>query len=173
MTNEPESTINTEILMMPEGSVGATRRQFCKPVVCGIQVECMANGLELSLMCDLRVMEQSAVLSFFNHRYGLPVIDDGTARLPARIGLSRSLDLILTGREVRAEEAYIIGMANRVVPPRDDMNDALELEKIFVSNSFQQAMQDETMHTSKIASNEMHRGFKWFNKTFKDDNTVS
>uniref|UniRef100_A0A1B0BYM0 Enoyl-CoA hydratase n=1 Tax=Glossina palpalis gambiensis TaxID=67801 RepID=A0A1B0BYM0_9MUSC len=148
----------------------------------------MANGLELSLMCDLRVMEQSAVLSFFNHRYGLPVIDDGTARLPARIGLSRSLDLILTGREVRAEEAYIIGMANRVVPPRDDMNDALELEKkcalnvpnrdsvysaVFDSDSFQQAMQDETMHTSKIISNEMHRGFQWFNKTFKDDNTAS
>ncbi|XP_030559241.1 uncharacterized protein LOC115761587 isoform X2 [Drosophila novamexicana] len=96
-TDEKEE-ISVDILMRPEGSVGPTRRQIKKPVICGINGYCIANGLELALMCDLRVMEESAVLGFFNRRFGVPMLDGGTVRLPAMIGLSRALDLILTGR---------------------------------------------------------------------------
>ena len=90
--------VSIDILMTHEGSVGPTRRHIQKPVVCGINGYCVANGLELALMCDLRVMEETATLGFFNRRFGVPVIDGGTARLPAMIGLSRALDLVLTGR---------------------------------------------------------------------------
>lgn len=108
-------TIKPEILTLTEGSVGPTRRFIRKPVVCAINGYCVANGLELALMCDLRVMEDSAVLGFLNRRFGMPLIDGGTVRLPALIGLSRALDLVLTGRQVVAKEAMEIGLVNRVV----------------------------------------------------------
>uniref|UniRef100_A0A182VZL8 Enoyl-CoA hydratase n=1 Tax=Anopheles minimus TaxID=112268 RepID=A0A182VZL8_9DIPT len=99
----------------PEGVMGPTRRMIRKPLVCAITGYCVAGGLELALMCDLRVMEENAVLGFYNRRFGVPLIDGGTVRLPALIGLSRALDLILTGRTVTAKEALEIGLVNRVV----------------------------------------------------------
>lgn len=84
-------------------------------MVCGISGFCIANGLELALMCDLRVVEEDAVLGFFNRRFGMPLMDGGTVRLPAMIGLSRALDLVLTGKIVSAKEAFEIGLCNRIV----------------------------------------------------------
>lgn len=84
-------------------------------MVCGISGFCIANGLELALMCDLRVIEEDAFLGFFNRRFGIPLMDGGTVRLPAMIGLSRALDLILTGKIVPAKEAFEMGLANRIV----------------------------------------------------------
>jgi enoyl-CoA hydratase len=88
-----------------------------KPVIAAIAGHAVAGGLELALFCDLRVVEETAILGVFCRRWGVPLIDGGTVRLPRLIGLSRALDLILTGRAVDAREALAIGLANRVVPP--------------------------------------------------------
>ena len=95
--------------------MGPTRMLLSKPVIAAISGYAVAGGLELALWCDLRIVEQSAVLGVFCRRFGVPLIDGGTVRLPRLIGLSRALDLILTGRAVDAEEALAIGLANRVV----------------------------------------------------------
>jgi enoyl-CoA hydratase len=87
-----------------------------KPVIAAISGHAVAGGLELALWCDLRIMEEDAVLGVFCRRWGVPLIDGGTVRLPRLIGLSRALDLILTGRPVEAAEALSFGLANRVVP---------------------------------------------------------
>lgn len=84
-------------------------------MVCGISGFCIANGLELALMCDLRVVEETAVFGFLNRRFGIPLMDGGTVRLPAMIGLSRALDLVLTGRNVSAQEIFDMGLASRIV----------------------------------------------------------
>ncbi|MGG1946345.1 crotonase/enoyl-CoA hydratase family protein [Trinickia sp. NRRL B-1857] len=97
------------------GPMGPTRMMLSKPVVAAIAGHAVAGGLELAAMCDLRVVEEDAVLGVFCRRFGVPLIDGGTIRLPRLIGLSRALDLILTGRPVQAEEALVIGLANRVV----------------------------------------------------------
>lgn len=96
--------------------MGPSRMLLSKPVVAGIAGHAVAGGLELALWCDLRVMEADAVLGVFCRRWGVPLIDGGTVRLPQLIGLSRALDLILTGRPVGAEEALAMGLVNRVVP---------------------------------------------------------
>lgn len=96
--------------------MGPTRLVLSKPVIAAIAGHAVAGGLELALWCDLRVMESDAVLGVFCRRWGVPLIDGGTVRLPRLIGLSRALDLILTGRPVGAEEALAMGLANRVAP---------------------------------------------------------
>ena len=99
------------------GPMGPTRMPFTKPVIAAIAGYAVAGGLELAAMCDLRVVEEDAVLGVFCRRVGIPLIDGGTIRLPRLIGLSRALDLILTGRALDAHEALAFGLANRVVPP--------------------------------------------------------
>jgi enoyl-CoA hydratase len=99
-----------------DGPMGPTRMTLRKPVVAAIEGFAVAGGLELALWCDLRVVAEDAVLGVFCRRWGVPLIDGGTVRLPRLIGLSRALDLILTGRPVGAHEALAIGLANRVVP---------------------------------------------------------
>ncbi|WP_321879365.1 crotonase/enoyl-CoA hydratase family protein [Paraburkholderia bannensis] len=99
------------------GPLGPTRMLLNKPVIAAVSGYAVAGGLELALFCDLRVIEQNAVLGVFCRRVGVPLIDGGTVRLPRLIGLSRALDLILTGRAVDAQEALSFGLANRVVPP--------------------------------------------------------
>jgi enoyl-CoA hydratase len=89
---------------------------IAKPVIAAVAGHAVAGGLELALVCDLRVVEEDAVFGVFCRRFGVPLIDGGTVRLPRLIGLSRALDLILTGRPVDAREALAIGLANRVVP---------------------------------------------------------
>ena len=99
-----------------DGPMGPSRLVLGKPVIAAVAGHAVAGGLELALWCDLRVVEEDAVLGVFCRRWGVPLIDGGTVRLPRLIGLSRALDLILTGRPVRADEALAMGLANRVVP---------------------------------------------------------
>lgn len=99
-----------------DGPMGPSRMLLAKPVIAAVAGHAVAGGLELALLCDLRVVEEDAVLGVFCRRFGVPLIDGGTVRLPRLIGLSRALDLILTGRPVDAQEALAIGLANRVVP---------------------------------------------------------
>jgi len=95
--------------------LGPTRMLLKKPVIAAIAGYAVAGGLELALWCDLRVAEEDAIFGCFERRWGVPLIDGGTIRLPRLIGLSRALDLILTGRSVDAKEAHQIGLVNRVV----------------------------------------------------------
>ncbi len=97
------------------GPMGPTRMAFAKPLIAAIEGYAVAGGLELALMCDLRVAARSAVFGVFCRRWGVPLIDGGTVRLPRIVGMGRALDLILTGRGVAADEALQIGLASRVV----------------------------------------------------------
>lgn len=99
-----------------DAPLGPTRMQPSKPTIASIAGHAVAGGLELALFCDLRVVEESAVLGVFCRRWGVPLIDGGTVRLPRVIGLGRALDLVLTGRAVSSNEALAMGLASRVVP---------------------------------------------------------
>ena len=99
-----------------DGPMGPTRLRLAKPVIAAIGGHAVAGGLELALWCDLRVAEEDAVLGVFSRRWGVPLIDGGTVRLPRLIGLGRALDMIMTGRAVTAAEALRIGLVDRVVP---------------------------------------------------------
>lgn len=99
-----------------DGPMGPSRMVLSKPVIAAIAGHAVAGGLELALWCDLRIVEEDAVLGVFCRRWGVPLIDGGTVRLPRIVGLGRALDLILTGRPVGALEALEMGLANRVVP---------------------------------------------------------
>jgi enoyl-CoA hydratase len=110
-----------------DGPMGPTRMRLSKPVIAAIAGHAVAGGLELALWCDLRVAEEDALLGVFCRRWGVPLIDGGTVRLPRLIGASRAMDLILTGRAVGAEEAERIGLVNRVVPSGTSLAAAQEL----------------------------------------------
>jgi len=99
-----------------DGPMGPSRMVLSKPVIAAVAGHAVAGGLELALWCDLRVVEEDAVLGVFCRRWGVPLIDGGTVRLPYIVGLGHALDLVLTGRPVHADEAYRIGLADRVVP---------------------------------------------------------
>jgi enoyl-CoA hydratase len=103
--------------MSTDGPMGASRLVLDKPVIAAISGHAVAGGIELAAWCDLRVMESDAVVGVFCRRWGVPLIDGGTVRLPRLVGLGRALDLILTGRPVGADEALAMGFANRVVEP--------------------------------------------------------
>ncbi len=100
-----------------DGPMGPTRMRLSKPVIAAVAGHAVAGGLELALWCDLRVAEEDAVFGVFCRRWGVPLIDGGTVRLPRIVGTGRAMDMILTGRPVPASEAYEMGLANRVVPP--------------------------------------------------------
>ncbi|MGI9006702.1 MAG: crotonase/enoyl-CoA hydratase family protein [Streptosporangiaceae bacterium] len=100
-----------------DGPMGPTRLRLSKPVIAAVAGHAVAGGLELALWCDLRIAEAGAVFGVFCRRWGVPLIDGGTVRLPALVGLGRALDLILTGRAVGADEALAMGLVTRVVPP--------------------------------------------------------
>ncbi|WP_432828094.1 crotonase/enoyl-CoA hydratase family protein [Dactylosporangium sp. CA-092794] len=99
-----------------DGPLGPTRMRLSKPVIAAVAGHAVAGGLELAIWCDLRVVERDAVFGVYCRRWGVPLVDGGTVRLPRLIGAGRALDLILTGRGVDAEEAHRIGLADRVVP---------------------------------------------------------
>jgi len=100
----------------PRGPMGPTRLQLSKPVIAAVAGPAVAGGMELALWCDMRVMEEDAYFGVYCRRWGVPLIDGGTVRLPRLVGMGRAMDLILTGRKVEAEEALRIGLAERVVP---------------------------------------------------------
>jgi enoyl-CoA hydratase len=150
------------------GPMGPTWLQLSKPVIAAIEGHAVAGGLELALWCDLRIAARDAVLGVFNRRFGVPLIDLGTVRLPRLIGQSRALDLILTGRPVSAEEALQMGLVNRVVQPGRALTEAVELARTLAefpqhglradrmsvyeqwSLSWEQARQNELQHEMKV-----------------------
>lgn len=109
------------------GAMGPSRRLMSKPVIAAVEGYAVAGGIEMALWCDLRVASATAVFGVFCRRWGVPLIDGGTIRLPRLIGMSRALDMILTGRPVDAEEAFSFGLANRLVPAGEALNAATEL----------------------------------------------
>jgi enoyl-CoA hydratase len=111
------------------GPMGCTRLRLGKPVIAAIEGHAVAGGLEVACWADLRVAAEDAVFGVFCRRFGVPLIDLGTIRLPRLIGQSRAMDLILTGRPVDAQEALAIGLANRVVPKGESLSAALELAR--------------------------------------------
>jgi len=112
-----------------DGPMGPTRIRLGKPVIAAIEGHAVAGGLELALWCDLRVAARDAVLGVFNRRFGVPLIDLGTVRLPRLIGQGRALDLILSGRPVDAGEALSMGLVNRITEPGQALAGALELAR--------------------------------------------
>jgi enoyl-CoA hydratase len=116
-----------------DGPMGPTRMQLSKPVIAAIEGYAVAGGCELALWADLRIASETAVFGIFCRRFGVPLIDLGTVRLPRLIGHSRAMDLILTGREVRAQEAFDIGLANRLVPAGRALAASLELAEQIAS----------------------------------------
>jgi enoyl-CoA hydratase len=116
-----------ERLMAEEGPLGFTRMTPSKPTIAAISGFCLAGGLELALWCDLRIATGTSTLGYPERRWGVPLIDGGTQRLPRVVGLGRALDLILTGRMIGAEEALSMGLLTEVVPPGAHLERALGL----------------------------------------------
>jgi enoyl-CoA hydratase len=148
-----------------DGPMGPSRMLLGKPVIAAIAGHAVAGGMELALWCDLRVMEESAVMGVFCRRWGVPLIDGGTIRLPRLIGHSRAMDLILTGRPVAAAEALAMGLANRVVADGRALEAALELagqlarfpQKCLRSDRLS-AYEQWGMSLEDALANEFHRG---------------
>jgi enoyl-CoA hydratase len=107
--------------------MGPTRMALSKPVIAAIAGAAVAGGMELALWCDMRVMEEDAYFGVYCRRFGVPLIDGGTVRLPRIVGMGRAMDLILTGRKVEAQEALAMGLCNRVVPNGQSLEAALAL----------------------------------------------
>jgi enoyl-CoA hydratase len=112
-----------------DGPMGPTRMRLSKPVIAAIEGYAVAGGLELALWCDLRVASEEAILGVFCRRFGVPLVDLGTVRLPQIVGLGRAMDLVLTGRAVKAPEAWSMGLVNRVVTEGQALRSALELAR--------------------------------------------
>jgi enoyl-CoA hydratase len=112
---------------VPRGPMGPSRLQLSKPVIAAVAGPAVAGGMELALWCDIRVMEQSAYMGVYCRRWGVPLIDGGTVRLPRIVGRGRALDIILTGRKVSAQECFSIGLCERLVPDGESRKAAEEL----------------------------------------------
>jgi enoyl-CoA hydratase len=150
-----------------DGPMGPTRMRLSKPVIAAVAGHAVAGGLELACWCDLRVAEESAVFGVFCRRWGVPLIDGGTVRLPRLIGASQAMDMILTGRGVGAAEALRIGLANRVVPDGHGRAAAEELAQQLAS--FPQscmrgdrlsALEQEGLSEDAAIANELEHGIR-------------
>ncbi|TXT62392.1 MAG: hypothetical protein BAJALOKI3v1_600013 [Promethearchaeota archaeon] len=150
-----------------DGPMGPTRMLLSKPVIAAVAGYAVAGGLELALWCDLRVVEKSAIFGVFCRRFGVPLIDGGTIRLPRLIGLSRALDMILTGRAVSAGEALNWGLANRVVEDRKSREEAESVAKeiskfpqICMRNDRLSAYEQYGLNINEALKNEFEYGLK-------------
>lgn len=148
-----------------DGPMGPTRMRLSKPVIAAIAGHAVAGGLELALWADLRVADEDAVFGVFCRRWGVPLIDGGTVRLPRLIGTSHAMDLILTGREVRADEALRMGLVNRVAPQGDVVRSAKKLAHeiaAFPQTCMRQdrlsALEQEGLDETAAMRNEFRRG---------------
>jgi enoyl-CoA hydratase len=126
------------------GPLGPTRLQLGKPVIAAIEGWCVAGGMELAAWCDLRVAGDTARFGCLERRWGVPLIDGGTYRLPRIVGLGRALDLILTGREIDAAEAERLGFVNRVVPAGTALDAAVELAALIAGSPWRAVVNDRT-----------------------------
>jgi enoyl-CoA hydratase len=126
---DPDRRNAIELTGTAPGPMGPTRMAFSKPVIAAVEGYAVAGGLELALMCDLRVAARGAVFGVFCRRWGVPLIDGGTVRLPRIVGMGRALDMILTGRAVAADEALAMGLANRVVEDGQALAEAQALAR--------------------------------------------
>ncbi|WBY02333.1 crotonase/enoyl-CoA hydratase family protein [Ramlibacter tataouinensis] len=130
----------------PRGPMGPSRLLLSKPVIAAVSGAAVAGGMELALWCDLRVMEQDAYFGVFCRRFGVPLIDGGTVRLPRLVGMGHAMDLILTGRKVDSAEALRIGLCNRVVPNGQAREAALELARRLA------AFPQETLRADRLSA---------------------
>ncbi|HTN80150.1 MAG TPA: crotonase/enoyl-CoA hydratase family protein [Acidimicrobiales bacterium] len=128
--------------LRPSGPLGPTRLQLSKPVIAAIEGWCVAGGLELACWCDFRIAGANARLGCLERRYGVPLVDGGTVRLPRIVGLGRALDLILTGREIDVEEAFAIGLVNRVTPPGRALDTAIEIAEQIAASPWPAVVHD-------------------------------
>jgi enoyl-CoA hydratase len=131
---------------LPEGPLGFTRLTASKPTIAAVSGWCLAGGLELALWCDVRIVTGDAKLGFPERRWGVPLIDGGTQRLPRIVGMGRALDMILTGRIVAAQEAYEIGLATEIVSDGSHLDRALEYAEGLAS------FPQETMLADRMAA---------------------
>ena len=129
----------------PEGYLGFSRLSVSKPTVAAIEGHCVAGGIEMALWCDLRVAARTAEFGCFERRFGVPLVDGGTQRLPRVVGLSRALDLILTGRALDAETAKEWGLVNRLAPEGEALAAAVELAELIAQ------FPQETVRTDRAA----------------------
>ena len=150
-----------------DGPMGPTRMQLSKPVIAAVSGYCVAGGLELALWCDLRIADETAIFGVFCRRFGVPLIDGGTIRLPRAIGHSRALDLILTGRPVATDEALRFGLANRAVKSGELMSAARELAlqlsafpQTCMRNDRRSAYEQWSMDESEAIRSEFRHGMK-------------
>lgn len=166
------------------GPIGPSRLDIRKPVISAVAGYAVAGGLELSLLGDMRVAEEDAVFGIFCRRFGVPLIDGGTVRLQAIVGLGRALDMILTGRAVIAQEAYAMGLANRVVPKGKALEEATKLAEsllefpqacmntdrascyysVYNATSFEDALRNEFENGSQVIQSESVQGATRFSK---------
>jgi enoyl-CoA hydratase len=129
----------------PDGWLGFTRNRVSKPTIAAIEGHCVAGGLEMALWCDLRVASEDATFGCFERRFGVPLVDGATQRLPRVVGLGRALEMIMTGRAVEAPEAKDWGLANRVVSPGDALEGAKEWAELIAE------FPQETVRTDRAA----------------------
>jgi enoyl-CoA hydratase len=148
-----------------DGPMGPTRLRLSKPVLAAIEGPAVAGGLELALWCDLRVAAERATLGVLNRRFGVPLIDLGTVRLPRIVGHGRAMDLILTGRAVGAAEALAIGLVDRVVPDGEALTAALALARDLAAlpqaglrNDRLSAIEQWDLSEAEALANELRRG---------------
>ena len=153
------------MLAYGDGPMGPSRLRLSKPVIAAVAGHAVAGGLELALWCDLRVVEDSAVFGVFCRRWGVPLVDGGTVRLPRLIGHSRAMDMILTGRAVAADEALAWGLANRVVPDGTarDAAEALAAEiaalpQLCLREDRMSALEQEGLDEEAALRNELRHG---------------
>jgi len=148
-----------------DGPMGVSRLRLAKPVIAAVAGYAVAGGLELALWCDLRVADETAVFGVFCRRWGVPLIDGGTVRLPRLIGTSRAMDMILTGRAIDAEEAHRIGLVVRVVPDGEVVDAALETAELIAGNSPWGVRMTKEVMWSQLEISSLQAGIDLENRT--------
>ncbi len=167
LTAMPEQARGLRVAEDGDGPLGITRMLLSKPVIAAVEGYAVAGGFELALWCDLRVAAENAVFGVYNRRWGVPLVDGGTIRLPRLIGHSHALDLILTGRGVSGEEAHMMGLANRLVSPGEALqaasalaNDLARLPQLCLRSDRLSSYEQWSLTTEEALRNETRHGLE-------------